>query len=74
MTTQNTQTKSASRPTHSLCKKVGDGDNAKFIAIGVAWDRNGHGLYCKMNGKQIIEGGFYAFPRNKENQGDQAGQ
>ncbi len=65
--------KTSTKPTHSLCKKVQTGKKSEFETIGVAWERDGGGFYCKVYGTQIIEGGFYAFP-NKDDANEEGGQ
>tara|TARA_B100001989_G_scaffold225621_1_gene180762 strand:- start:872 stop:1093 length:222 start_codon:yes stop_codon:yes gene_type:complete len=73
MTTENnTQNKGNTKPTHNICKSVGHGKNSSLETIGAAWSRDDGGLYIKLHGTQIIEGGFYAFPINKDENG--AGQ
>ena len=54
--------KANAKPTHTLRKKVGYGKNTDFETIGAAWVREDGGLYIKLHGTQIIDGGFYAFP------------
>ena len=57
------------RPTHIVRKKVGHGKNAEFETLGVAWDRGDGSLYIKPYGTQIIEGGFYVFPTQDQENG-----
>lgn len=75
MTAQNKNSgeKSNSKPTHNLRKKVGYGKNTDFETIGVAWEREDGGMYIKLYGTQVIDGGFYAFPI-KEQTTDESGQ
>ncbi len=56
MTNQNSNTK----PTHNICKKTWTGKRTEFDQIGVAWEKD-NGLYIKLYGTQIVDGGFYAF-------------
>lgn len=60
---QNTKQK----PTHNICKKNGHGKNVDFETIGVAWQRDDGGLYIRLYGTQIVEGGFYAFAASHNN-------
>lgn len=55
MTTETTEN---NKPTHYVTRKYGVGDKATFETLGVAWDRE-NGLYVKLYGKQIVDGGFY---------------
>ncbi len=68
------QSKSSSKPTHSLRKKVGYGKNTEFETIGVAWEREDGGLYIKLYGTQFIDSGFYAFPYADQQTGNEGGQ
>jgi len=52
----------SNKPTHTLRKRTGRSKNATYETLGVAWVREDGGLYMKLYGTQIIEGGFYAFP------------
>lgn len=63
----------STKPTHSICKKIGTRNGNEFETIGVAWAREGGGLYIKLVGTQVIEGGFYAFA-NKDEDTTQGGQ
>lgn len=53
------QTKQSSKPTHYVSQKKGYGKQASFQNIGVAWQRKEGGMYVKLHGTQIVEGGFY---------------
>ncbi|MEL7197918.1 MAG: hypothetical protein AAGL10_06350 [Pseudomonadota bacterium] len=60
-TNENTQT--TNRPSHVVKTRLGWGENARFIRLGVAYDReDGNGLYVRLTGKQVIENWFYLFP------------
>lgn len=77
--TNETQTNAAqngngNKPTHTIRKRNGKGRNAEFETLGVAWEREGGGLYIKLYGTQIVEGGFYAFPINTDSADDAADQ
>ncbi len=65
--------KSNAKPTHTLRKKVGYGKQTDFETIGAAWVRDDGGLYTKLHGTQIIDGGIYAFPI-KDKATDESGQ
>ncbi len=60
------ENKTNSKPTHNLRKKNGYGKQANFETIGVAWAREGGGLYIKLYGAQVIDGGFYAVLVNEQ--------
>jgi hypothetical protein len=60
------------KPTHSICKKISTRSGNDFETIGVAWARENGGLYIKLVGTQVIEGGFYAFV-NKDEEAAQGG-
>ena len=68
MTDQNQTEKSSSKPTHIVRKKFWTGRKSDFETLGVAWERENGGLYIKLTGTQIIEGGFYVFPNKEETQ------
>jgi len=76
MTTQkNTiNEKSSSRPTHNLRKKIGYGKQTDFETIGVAWTRENGGLYIKLYGTQVFDGGFYAIPVKEVEIDEESGQ
>ncbi len=66
--------KQNTKPTHFVSKKYWSGKRTEFETIDVAWDREeGKGLYVKLYGTQVIEGGFYIFP-NKDSDNGEAGQ
>jgi len=75
MTRENDTTydKKPSAPTHAICKKTWNGKRTEFETLGVAWRREDGGLYIKLHGTQIVEGGFYAFP-NKDTSTTEGGQ
>ncbi len=61
--TQNQNRPSSSRPSHVVKTRAGYGDKARFIRLGVAYEREGkEGLYVRLTGKQVIDDGFYLFP------------
>jgi len=61
--TQNQNPPSPSRPSHVVKTRTGYGDKARFIRLGVAYEREGkEGLYVRLTGKQVIDDGFYLFP------------
>jgi len=62
---ENITDRKSSAPTHAVCKKIWNGKRTEFETLGVAWKRDDGGLYIKLHGTQIIEGGFYVFT-NKE--------
>lgn len=63
MSNTNETTQSTNRPSHVVKTRLGWGENARFIRLGVAYDRqDGKGLYVRLTGKQVIENGFYLFP------------
>lgn len=62
MTTKTETTSTSNPPTHIVRQKIGHGKHASFETLGVAWDRGDGSFYIKPYGKQVIEGGFYAFP------------
>ena len=68
MTDKNTDTK----PTHTVRQKKHPGTRSDFETLGVAWERD-DGVYVKLYGRQVVEGGFYVF-RNKDSNADQGGQ
>lgn len=63
MSDANQNTQSTNRPSHVVKTRVGYGENARFIRLGVAYDREDKkGLFVRLTGKQVIENGFYLFP------------
>jgi len=68
---KNTNQKNTTRPTHSVYKKVGYGKQVNFETIGVAWDRENGGLYIKLHGTQIVDGGFYVSPVKQSSSDEQ---
>ena len=68
------QNGNGNKPTHSIRKRSGTGRKAEFETLGVAWQRDDGGLYIKLYGTQIVEGGFYAFPISTEGVDDAANQ
>lgn len=64
-----TKSENNNRPTHIVRKKIGRGKNVEFETLGVAWDRGDGSLYIKPYGTQIIEGGFYVFPTQDQENG-----
>ena len=60
-TAQNTTPSTGNKPTHIVRKRLGQGKNADFETLGVAWDREDGSFYIKPYGTQIVEGGFYLF-------------
>ncbi len=65
MSDQTKNKNSTGKPTHYVRKKTSGGTHSEFDTIGVAWAREEGGLYIKLYGVQVVDGGFYAFP-NKE--------
>ncbi len=65
---ENFSEKKPSTPTHAVCKKFWNGKRNEFETLGVAWQRDDGGLYIKLHGTQIIDGGFYVFPNREKNQ------
>lgn len=55
----NTQKAKDNKPTHYVRTLVGNGEDSHFETIGAAWVREGQDMYVKLNGVQIVEGGFY---------------
>lgn len=53
-------------PTHYVTRKTGSGKNASFDTLGVAWERE-NGLYVKLHGTQIVNGGFYILENKQGN-------
>jgi len=75
MTTQNTSSENTkSKPTHIIRKKFWNGKRTDFETLGVAWETDKGGLYIKLHGTQIIDGGFYAFPNRDKNINHESGQ
>jgi len=65
--------KKSDKPTHTIRKKHWTGKRSEYELLGVAWQRDDGGLYIKLHGTQVIDGGFYAFP-NKDETTTQGGQ
>jgi len=66
MTTEdNANISENNKPTHFVSRKTGQGKYVSFETLGVAWERDDGGLYVKLHGTQIIEGGFYIFENTK---------
>ncbi len=62
------------KPTHIVRKKIWSGKRSEFETLGVAWEReDGKGLYVKLYGAQVVEGGFYVFP-NKDSDDNEMGE
>ncbi|GAB5489656.1 MAG: hypothetical protein Pars2KO_32260 [Parasphingorhabdus sp.] len=68
--TQNTN----NRPTHFVRVKTGSGEKARFQTIGFGWSREDqNSFYVKLTGKQVIDSGFYLFPNNFSDEGQENG-
>lgn len=63
MSDTQSNTQNQNRPSHVVKTRTGYGDKARFIRLGVAYEREGkEGLYVRLTGKQVIDDGFYLFP------------
>lgn len=64
--TENTKTESkGNRPTHIAKTRHGEGDNATYDQIGVAWLTEDSGaLYVKLYGTQVVSN-FALYPMTK---------
>lgn len=49
-------------PTHIAKVRTGQGDNASFERIGVAWAKEDGSLYVRLHGTQIVSDGFALYP------------
>jgi hypothetical protein len=49
-------------PTHVAKVRNGQGDNASFERIGVAWEKEDGSLYVRLHGTQIVSHGFALYP------------
>ncbi len=49
---------SGNQPTHIAKMRRGDGDNATFERIGVAWQKDDGSIYVRLHGTQIVSEGF----------------
>lgn len=80
MTTQNTETNDApkpsngtgNKPTMTAKQRVGYGKNTSYERLGVAWNNDDGSIYVRVHGTQIITGGFVLYPI--EDDGDKAGE
>lgn len=72
MTTQNntanngansTEETGKNKPTHVAKVRHGEGDNATYEQIGVAWQTDTGSLYIKLSGTQIVSN-FALYPIN----------
>ena len=77
MTTQTNDNTNANQPVEKASKmpamiakqRIGNGRNATWERLGVAWLNDDDSLYIKVHGTQIITGGFNLYPISE---GDQA--
>lgn len=53
---------SGNPPTHVAKIRTGQGDNASFERIGVAWAREDGSLFVRLSGTQILSEGFALYP------------
>lgn len=59
---QQAQASSPNPPTHIAKVRSGQGENASFERIGVAWAKEDGSLYVRLSGTQIISDGFALYP------------
>jgi hypothetical protein len=58
------------KPTHIVKQRKGNGKNASYERIGVAWLSEEDGsLYIRLHGTQIISGGFNCYQIEEGNGG-----
>jgi hypothetical protein len=60
--TQQAQASAPNPPTHVAKVRTGQGENACFERIGVAWAKEDGSLYVRLSGTQIISDGFALYP------------
>lgn len=60
--TQQAPASGGNPPTHVAKVRTGQGENASFERIGVAWAKEDGSLYVRLSGTQIISDGFALYP------------
>jgi hypothetical protein len=53
---------SGNPPTHVAKIRSGQGENASFERIGVAWAKEDGSLFVRLSGTQIVSEGFALYP------------
>ncbi|MRG71096.1 hypothetical protein GH722_04895 [Alphaproteobacteria bacterium HT1-32] len=53
-------------PTMVVKQRIGNGKNASYERLGVAWENEDGSLYVKLHGTQVIGSGFNLYPINKD--------
>ena len=52
-------------PTHIISKRNWSGKRTEYESLGVAWEQDDGSLYIRLYGTQVIDRGFYAFPKKE---------